>query len=683
MALLLLGLFSSILSVQVVPASAQPSIPRAETLYTTGYDVPPTTGFDPVILNWGEGFDTYLMYEPLFGINAGTGSIIQWLGQSISWVNSTTIQVTLRPNIYWVKMLPNGTVVYDRPITSEDVEYSYYLYGGFADSPGGQYWQLNDFAERVGNMSTAFEIVSPQVFRVHILPEYANSDVVFRRLEEGFLILPWDVWTQIQGNITDLSTFANDWQDPTMALNGWTVASGMYLPYYHDDTRAIMKRNPLWWGIQVFGRGPAPEYICDTTYSSNIQKASELEAGDTDWDGDYIPGIQTLTAQYPNLRLGTYLGNPPYFADSLPKLLVPNFDEYPLNEPWLHQAIAYVLNFTAFNAVNSYYLNPASPLLIPTDDVVARELVNTTIEANYTITTNPTEALAILNQYCINVGGTWYTKVGPSADYLALYNESIDQYYSKSLHGDGVNIPLGPWNLIDVSGWTDTNAIDMVIANELSSIGITINPTFPDYTGYVNDMNSMTFDLSMYCMESGLNNDFYERYTNLFTGTVGAYSHYGDYRNPQLESLIDSLDTVPANTTQQWNIANQIEEIVGSQMPLIPVAGAPDWYIYSGQYWSGWPNATFWKMLPSSPYGGSGQVADLQSIILNLGVAGSLVSDVNHDGQVDMKDIGIVARAFGTTPGSAGWNFLADINKDGIVDMQDMSLVAADFGKTD
>jgi hypothetical protein len=54
--------------------------------------------------------------------------------------------------------------------------------------------------------------------------------------------------------------------------------------------------------------------------------------------------------------------------------------------------------------------------------------------------------------------------------------------------------------------------------------------------------------------------------------------------------------------------------------------------------------------------------------------------DVNGDGKVDMKDIVLVGRAFGTVPGDARWNQIADINLDGKVDLRDIALVARMFG---
>ena len=56
--------------------------------------------------------------------------------------------------------------------------------------------------------------------------------------------------------------------------------------------------------------------------------------------------------------------------------------------------------------------------------------------------------------------------------------------------------------------------------------------------------------------------------------------------------------------------------------------------------------------------------------------------DLNEDGIVDMRDISIAARAFGSYPGHPRWNPIADINKDNKVDMRDLATVARNFGKT-
>jgi len=55
--------------------------------------------------------------------------------------------------------------------------------------------------------------------------------------------------------------------------------------------------------------------------------------------------------------------------------------------------------------------------------------------------------------------------------------------------------------------------------------------------------------------------------------------------------------------------------------------------------------------------------------------------DINMNGKVDMKDISILCRAFGSYPGHSRWNPTADENEDGIIDIFDIALTCRNFGK--
>jgi hypothetical protein len=55
--------------------------------------------------------------------------------------------------------------------------------------------------------------------------------------------------------------------------------------------------------------------------------------------------------------------------------------------------------------------------------------------------------------------------------------------------------------------------------------------------------------------------------------------------------------------------------------------------------------------------------------------------DPNQDGKVDIRDITILARAYGSTPISPNWNPLADLNLDERIDMADLAPVARRFGE--
>lgn len=53
-----------------------------------------------------------------------------------------------------------------------------------------------------------------------------------------------------------------------------------------------------------------------------------------------------------------------------------------------------------------------------------------------------------------------------------------------------------------------------------------------------------------------------------------------------------------------------------------------------------------------------------------------ITADVSGNGTVSIGDLGIVAGAYGTQQGQAGWNMNADVNKDGKVDIVDLAIVA-------
>ena len=68
--------------------------------------------------------------------------------------------------------------------------------------------------------------------------------------------------------------------------------------------------------------------------------------------------------------------------------------------------------------------------------------------------------------------------------------------------------------------------------------------------------------------------------------------------------------------------------------------------------------------------------------VVRLAPSSSFDADLNKDGAVNIMDIAIVARAYGTQPGDGRWNEKADLDNNGIINIVDVSIVAKDFGKT-
>jgi len=47
-----------------------------------------------------------------------------------------------------------------------------------------------------------------------------------------------------------------------------------------------------------------------------------------------------------------------------------------------------------------------------------------------------------------------------------------------------------------------------------------------------------------------------------------------------------------------------------------------------------------------------------------------------------MRDLAVLARAFGSYPGASNWNPKADLNQDGVVNMRDAAILLDNFGDT-
>jgi len=57
-----------------------------------------------------------------------------------------------------------------------------------------------------------------------------------------------------------------------------------------------------------------------------------------------------------------------------------------------------------------------------------------------------------------------------------------------------------------------------------------------------------------------------------------------------------------------------------------------------------------------------------------------LLGDINGDLKVDMIDVGLCSKAYGSKPGDPKWDARADLNGDGRVDMKDVGIVCKAYG---
>ena len=68
--------------------------------------------------------------------------------------------------------------------------------------------------------------------------------------------------------------------------------------------------------------------------------------------------------------------------------------------------------------------------------------------------------------------------------------------------------------------------------------------------------------------------------------------------------------------------------------------------------------------------------------VLTFSSVHAITGDVNGDGKVDVKDITLLVKAYGASPGDPRFNPSYDLNQDGRIDLRDIVIVVQNFGKT-
>jgi len=100
--------------------------------------------------------------------------------------------------------------------------------------------------------------------------------------------------------------------------------------------------------------------------------------------------------------------------------------------------------------------------------------------------------------------------------------------------------------------------------------------------------------------------------------------------------------------------------------------------LYRGPYQNGTGNDGIWD----HPYVIEGDNKDNYPLVTDFWYwSNPLLGDLNFDKTVDLKDIALAARSFGSYPEHPRWNPRCDINNDNKIDLKDIGTVAKNFGK--
>jgi len=322
-------------------------------------------------------------------------------------------------------------------------------------------------------------------------------------------------------------------------------------------------------------------------YTSNTRALSALFAGQIDWTGNFIPGLQK---NFVNT-------NPAYHhyweAPGGTNSLMPNLNKWPTNQLPVRKAISLAINRSLIAAEGEAGLeNPvlsATGLTLPTFAAWGGPVSSLTNSA----TANPSAAKAVLK--------------------AAGYTLNSSGFFEKN--GKVVSITI-----TDPAAYTDYAADDALVAQELKAAGIDATFSGQAVTTWNSDIASGNFQLTMHWSNGGLTPfNMYNGWLN--SALASGSSATGDYERLKSAAINADLAKLAAAATVQQQTAalTPIAQFVASYLPIIPTTTASEWFEYNSQHYVGWPTQQnpYETGQPSGTNNGPGSGTD-EVVILHL-----------------------------------------------------------------
>jgi peptide/nickel transport system substrate-binding protein len=529
--------------------------PRSETLYVAGAAWGPASTWNP--FQPGSLANTTgtlgFVYETLFDYDPMTGDMTPWLAQSGTWTNATTYDVVLRSGLTW----SDG-----QALTATDVAFTYELGHTNAALWFSKEWDYVTSVTAVDATHVKFTFDDP------LYQEFTNDLY-------NIPIVPKHLW---QNRSAD---------EVNVGANENPIGSGAYLYLATATDRNVWVRNESWWGISVFGK-PAPKYIVDIRFSSNNVALGSVLKGDLDLSNNFLPGVAELAKQG---YVKTYFAQAPFMLSANTAVLFLNTIKKPMDDAAFRRALAFAIDVPSIvNVAYAQLVKAASPTgLLPS----LSKFDDQTVLANLGYSFDTVEARQML----------------ATAGYV-------------DINGDGfVEAPDGSAIALEVtcpSGWTDWMAAIAIIASSAQAAGINIQDVTPDYGAWNTALQGGTFDMTLNNW-AAMSNTPWTLYNLLFKHPILAQQqsgNFGRYVNQEIFDLVDALAKVPTTDVAGMKAAcSAIQEIMLTDMPMIPLWYNGLWAQFSASTWTDWPTEDSAAPTLPTTWSGYWQLGGLMTLI--------------------------------------------------------------------
>jgi peptide/nickel transport system substrate-binding protein len=345
--------------------------------------------------------------------------------------------------------------------------------------------------------------------------------------------------------------------NPATATNPNPVGSGPYTMSKCSPQNITYIANPHYWQPGL----PRIHKLEYPAYTSNETANNDLANGTAQWGAQYIPDIEAFyTSKNPNFHY--------WFPPTLNVAVTPNLTNPLLSNVKVREAISYAID---------------------------REKVSTIGESGYEPPANQAGVVTptfsgSLNSQALAAWGSEYN----AAKATSLL-ESAGYHMSGGVMTNAAGQKL-QFSIINIGGYSDWVASMQVIQQDLKAVGILITPQNLSNTDYQADLFNGHYQLAyveQYTFGPGAYYELNNWLNSANTAPIGkqAASNYERYSNPATDALLKQYSTTTDPATQQ-TILNEIQQVMLSQVPIIPVVEGVDWYQYDTTSFSGWPTSS-------------------------------------------------------------------------------------------
>ncbi len=516
------------------PAMEQVSFDRATTLYTTGTSWGPPSDWNP-LTNWSMATGTFgLIYESPFLYDPLTDQMIPWLAESGEWIDETTYQLKVREGMNW----QDG-----EPINAEDFKLTYELGRDYVALPYSGLWDWLEEIEQVDEYTLNFNF----------------NEVLYHQWErilEQHAIVPEHIFSQMSE------------EEITAGANENPVGSGAYMYESHGQDRLVLVKNPDWWAIDLMEMEVAPERIVDLVNRSNNVSLGMLLQGDLDWSNNFLPGVKNLVEG--GYGVQTYYPESPYMLASNTAVLFMNLDKAPMSDVEFRKALAHAIDVSQIvDVVYGGIVTAADPTgLLPNEGF--SKWIDQGLVDQYGFSYDPEVAAQIL------------------AD--AGYADTDGDGFVETPDGEPIELKV-----IVPFGWTDWMESINVISAGAQAVGINLEPEFPDFGGYQDQLYGGSYDMAINNFGSNVSNTPWSYYSWYFRDPIleqMTNGNFGRYDNQAAFDLVDELDRTPKDDEEAMQaVMSQLQEISLADLPAIPLWYNGAWFQANTNYWNNYPSA--------------------------------------------------------------------------------------------